>query len=178
VRDALAPLYEVERELGQGGMATVYLAIERKHDRRVAVKVLRPEIAAILGPDRFLREIHIAARLSHPHIVPLLASGQAGSILYYVMPFIEGESLRARLDRERQLPIDTTLRITRQIAAALSRYAGVSPPVAAGGVSAPDPHCWRGIPDATESRHRNCRPRPAPAALSVSSGTNSSTCAY
>ena len=120
VRDALAPGYEVDRELGQGGMATVYLALERKHDRQVAVKVLRPEIAAMLGPDRFLREIRIAARLSHPHIVPLLASGQAGNILYYVMPFVDGESLRARLDRERQLPIETVLRITREIAGALT----------------------------------------------------------
>ncbi len=120
VRDALASGYDVARELGQGGMATVYLAVEHKHDRQVAVKVLRPEIAALLGPERFLREIRIAARLSHPHIVPLLASGQAGNILYYVMPFVDGESLRARLDRERQLPIETVLRITREIAGALT----------------------------------------------------------
>jgi eukaryotic-like serine/threonine-protein kinase len=88
LRAALAPEYQVDRELGRGGMATVYLALELKHDRQVAIKVMRPEIARMLGPDRFLREIRIAARLSHPHIVPLLASGQAGDVRYYVMPYI------------------------------------------------------------------------------------------
>jgi eukaryotic-like serine/threonine-protein kinase len=120
LRAALAPEYQVDRELGRGGMATVYLALERKHDRQVAIKVLRPEIAGMLGPDRFLREIRIAARLSHPHIVPLLASGQAADVLYYVMPYIEGESLRGRLGREGQLSVEAALRITRQVAAALT----------------------------------------------------------
>jgi eukaryotic-like serine/threonine-protein kinase len=120
LREKLAPEYDVERELGRGGMATVYLAHERKHDRAVAIKVLRPELAADLGAERFLREIKIAARLSHPNIVPLLASGQAGSLLYYVMPFIEGDSLRARLDREGRLSVPAALRIARQVAAALT----------------------------------------------------------
>ena len=119
LREALAPEYDVMREIGQGGMATVYLALEQKHARQVAIKVLRPEIAGTVGPDRFLREIRIAARLSHPHIVPLLASGQAGGFLYYVMPFIEGDSLRARLNREGHLSIEATLRIAREVAAAV-----------------------------------------------------------
>src|SRR6266850_5747057 len=119
LREALAPEYEVVRELGRGGMATVYLALEQKHGRQVAIKVLRPEIAATIGPERFLREIRIAARLSHPHIVPLLASGQAGSSLYYTMPFIEGDSLRARLEREGVLSVEPALRIAREVAAAV-----------------------------------------------------------
>ncbi|HJQ64974.1 MAG TPA: protein kinase [Gemmatimonadales bacterium] len=120
LRAALAPDYVIERELGRGGMATVYLAHESKHDRRVAIKVMRQEITAELGDDRFLREIRIAARLSHPNIVPLLASGAADSALYYIMPFIEGDSLRARLDREGRLSIPATIRIARQVAAALT----------------------------------------------------------
>ena len=119
IRQALAPEYDVVRELGRGGMATVYLALERKHARQVAIKVLRPEIAGTVGPDRFLREIRIAARLSHPHIVPLLASGQAQQFLYYVMPFVEGDSLRALLGREGQLSVEATARITREVAAAI-----------------------------------------------------------
>jgi serine/threonine-protein kinase len=111
LRETLAPEYEVERELGRGGMAIVFLARERKHDRAVAIKVLRPELSADLGAERFLREIRIAARLSHPNILPLLASGQAGPLLYYVMPFIEGDSLRARLDREGRLSVPAALRI-------------------------------------------------------------------
>ena len=98
LRATLADRYTVEREVGRGGMATVYLAQDLKHDRRVALKVLHPELAASLGPERFLREIQIAARLKHPHIVPLYDSGQAGDLLYYVMPFVEGESLRQRLE--------------------------------------------------------------------------------
>src|SRR5437899_7670194 len=101
---ALAERYAVERELGRGGMATVYLAQDLKHHRKVAIKVLEPEIAAALGPERFLREIEIAAGLSHPHILPLYDSGEAGASLFYVMPYVEGETLRDRLDRERQLP--------------------------------------------------------------------------
>ncbi|MGE5745277.1 MAG: protein kinase domain-containing protein, partial [Gemmatimonadota bacterium] len=120
LRESLAPEYEVEHELGRGGMAYVYLAQEHKHGRRVAIKVLRPELATTLGAERFLREIRIAARLSHPNIVPLLASGHAGPLLYYVMPFVEGDSLRARLDREGRLSVAATLRIARQVAAALT----------------------------------------------------------
>src|SRR5436309_9416991 len=100
---ALADRYTIERELGRGGMATVYLAEDLKHHRQVAIKVLKPELAAALGPERFLREIELAARLTHPHILPLHDSGQAGGFLYYVMPFVDGETLRARLNREQQL---------------------------------------------------------------------------
>jgi serine/threonine-protein kinase len=117
---ALADRYEIERELGRGGMATVYLALDRKHDRRVAIKVLRPELAAGLGADRFVREIEIAARLSHPHILPLFDSGEAGGFLYYVMPYVEGESLRDRLAREGRIPVDEAIRLTDQIASALA----------------------------------------------------------
>ena len=120
LRASLASRYRVEREVGSGGMATVYLAEDLKHRRRVAVKVLRPDLAAALGPERFLREIEIAARLDHPHILPLYDSGEADGFLYYVMPFVEGESLRHRLDREKQLPIDEALRIAREVADALS----------------------------------------------------------
>ncbi|HEX9633545.1 MAG TPA: protein kinase, partial [Gemmatimonadales bacterium] len=95
----LAGRYVVDREVGRGGMATVFLAQDRKHDRQVALKVLHPELAASLGSERFLREIQIAARLQHPHILPLYDSGQADTLLYYVMPFVEGESLRDRLTR-------------------------------------------------------------------------------
>ena len=120
LRAALAERYALERELGRGGMATVYLARDLKHGRLVAIKVLRPEIAAALGPERFLREIEVAARLTHPHILPLHDSGQAGGFLFYVMPYIEGESLRDRLEREGQLPVEEALRITREVASALS----------------------------------------------------------
>jgi tetratricopeptide (TPR) repeat protein len=117
---ALADRYRIERELGAGGMATVYLAQDLKHNRPVAIKVLRPELAAAIGPDRFLREIGIAARLQHPHILSLHDSGNAGGLLYYVMPYVEGESLRDRLTRERQLPLEDALAITRDVADALS----------------------------------------------------------
>jgi serine/threonine-protein kinase len=110
----------VERELGRGGMSTVYLAQDTKHQRPVAIKVLRPELAEILGPTRFLREIRIAARLIHPNILPLHESGDAGGLLYYVMPYVSGESLRQRLQRGGALPIDDVLRITREIAEALA----------------------------------------------------------
>ncbi len=116
---ALADRYTIERELGAGGMATVYLAHDIKHDRRVAVKVLRPELATVLGPERFLREIKLAANLNHPHILGLHDSGDADGSLYYVMPFIEGESLRDQLDREKQLAIDEAIRIAKQVASAL-----------------------------------------------------------
>src|SRR5215212_9847703 len=111
--------YRIERELGRGGMATVYLAHDLRHDRLVALKVLRPELAAALGPERFLQEIRTAARLQHPHILPVFDSGNAGGLLWYSMPFVEGESLRQRLTRERQLPIDDALRIADQVLSAL-----------------------------------------------------------
>ena len=116
---ALVDRYVIERELGSGGMATVYLAEDVKHHRQVAVKVLRPELAAVLGAERFLREIEIAANLTHPHILPLYDSGEADGFLYYVMPYIEGESLRDRLARERELPISEALRLLRDVADAL-----------------------------------------------------------
>ena len=99
LRTALAGRYTLERELGAGGMAVVYLARDLKHDRPVALKVLRPELTALLGPERFLREIAITGRLQHPHILPLLDSGEAEGLLYYVMPYVEGETLRQRLER-------------------------------------------------------------------------------
>jgi serine/threonine-protein kinase len=120
LRAALGDRYEVERLVGEGGMATVYLANDLRHGRKVAVKTLRAELAASIGADRFLREIRLAATLQHPNILGLYDSGDAGGILYYVMPFIEGESLRARLDREQQLPIHDAVRITREAAEALA----------------------------------------------------------
>src|SRR5436190_1375434 len=120
LKAALADRYAIDRELGHGGTATVYLAQDLKHGRSVAVKVLRPELAAALGAERFLREIEIAARLTHPHILPLHDSGEVGGFLYYVMPFVEGESLRDRLQREPQLPIDEAVKIAREVATALS----------------------------------------------------------
>jgi TolB-like protein/tRNA A-37 threonylcarbamoyl transferase component Bud32 len=120
LRSALAGSYAIERELGSGGMATVYLAQDLKHDRKVAVKVLRPELAAALGPDRFPREIRILARLQHPHILPLLDSGEANGFLFYTMPFVEGESLRERVDRSGALPIPEAIRILREVADALA----------------------------------------------------------
>ncbi len=117
--DALSRSYRLERELGQGGMATVYLAEDLKHHRKVAIKVLRPELAMALGAERFLREIATTANLRHPHILPLYDSGEAAGFLYYVMPLVEGESLRDRLDRQKQLPIDEALTIAREVADAL-----------------------------------------------------------
>ena len=102
---ALSDRYRIETELGAGGMATVYLAEDLKHHRKVAVKVLRPELAAILGAERFLKEIEVTANLQHPHILPLFDSGEADSFLYYVMPLVEGESLRDKLNREKQLSV-------------------------------------------------------------------------
>src|SRR5881227_637656 len=120
LKAALADRYAIDRELGHGGMATVYLAQDLKHGRSVAIKVLRPELAAALGAERFLREIEIAARLTHPHILPLHDSGEAKGFLYYVMPYVEGESLRDRLKREPQLPVEEAVRIAREVAAALT----------------------------------------------------------
>ena len=119
LRGALSQTYTIDRELGRGGMATVYLAQDCKHERLVALKVLHPELAASLGPDRFLREIKTAARLNHPHILPLHDSGEVEGFLYYVMPYVEGESLRERLDREEFLPVDEVVGLTRGIASAL-----------------------------------------------------------
>ncbi len=117
---ALADRYQILREIGIGGMATVYLAEDLKHQRQVALKVLRPELAAILGPERFLREITIGAGLNHPHILPLHDSGEADGLLYFVMPYVDGESLRVRLAREGRLSVKETIRILRQVADALS----------------------------------------------------------
>ncbi|MDX2120806.1 MAG: serine/threonine-protein kinase, partial [Gemmatimonadota bacterium] len=116
---ALAERYRIERQLGQGGMATVYLAQDLKHDRKVAIKVLRPELAAVIGAERFLSEIKTTANLQHPHILPLFDSGAADSFLCSVLPFIEGESLRDRLSREKQLPIADAVRIATEVAGAL-----------------------------------------------------------
>ena len=116
---ALADRYRIERELGAGGMATVYLAQDLKHDRKVAIKVLRPELAAVLGAERFLAEIKVTANLQHPNLLPLFDSGESAGFLYYVMPFVEGETLRARLDRERQLPVDEVVRLVTLMAGAL-----------------------------------------------------------
>jgi serine/threonine-protein kinase len=116
---ALADRYRIERELGAGGMATVYLARDLKHDRDVAIKLLHADLGAALGGDRFLSEIRTTARLQHPHILPLLDSGEADGLLYYVMPVVAGETLRARLERERQLPIPDAVRIAREVAGAL-----------------------------------------------------------
>src|SRR5574342_366901 len=116
---ALADRYRLERELGQGGMATVYLAHDVRHDRKVALKVLRPELSAILGAERFLAEIKTTANLQHPHILSLFDSGEADGLVYYVMPYVEGESLRDRLTREKQLPVEDAVRIAREVADAL-----------------------------------------------------------
>src|SRR3954451_15927211 len=119
ISGALSTRYRLEQEIGAGGMATVYLAEDLRHDRRVALKVLRPELAAVIGAERFLAEIKLTANLQHPHILPLFDSGEADSFLYYVMPFVEGESLRDRLRREKQLPVDDAVRIAREVADAL-----------------------------------------------------------
>jgi serine/threonine protein kinase/Tfp pilus assembly protein PilF len=119
IRNAFSENYTIDRELGRGGMATVYLAQDAKHERLVALKVLHPDLAATLGPDRFLREIKLAARLNHPHILPLHDSGETQGFLFYVMPYVEGESLRERLDREHQLPIEEAVHHARAIASAL-----------------------------------------------------------
>jgi serine/threonine-protein kinase len=119
LKTALADRYAIEEEIGSGGMATVYLAEDLKHHRKVAVKVLRPELAAVLGADRFLKEIEVTANLQHAHILPLFDSGEADSFLYYVMPHVEGESLRDRLNRDKQLPVEEAVRIAEMVASAL-----------------------------------------------------------
>ena len=116
---ALADRYTIERELGAGGMATVYLAEDLKHHRKVAIKVLRPELAAVIGAERFLAEIRTTANLQHPHILALIDSGETNGTLWYVMPFVEGESLRDRITREKQLPVADAVRIATEVAGAL-----------------------------------------------------------
>ena len=116
---ALAGRYRIERELGTGGMATVYLAHDEKHDRKVALKVLKPELAAVIGAERFLNEIKVTANLQHSHITPLFDSGEADSFLYYVMPYVEGESLRDKLDRQKQLGVEEAVEVTKAVASAL-----------------------------------------------------------
>src|ERR1043166_5902474 len=116
---ALDGRYRIEREIGQGGMATVYLAHDLRHARRVAIKVVRSDLGAVLGAERFLAEIRVTASLQHPNLLPLFDSGVAGESLFYVMPFVDGESLRARLTRERQLGIEDAVRIASAVAAAL-----------------------------------------------------------
>ena len=122
--DALADRYTIERQLGAGGMALVYLATDLKHHRQVAIKVLRPELSATLGTERFLREIEIAAQLQHPHILPLHDSGEAGDLCYYVMPYVEGPSLGTRLHKDEKLPVDEAIQIVREIAGALEGAKG------------------------------------------------------
>ncbi len=119
LKSALADRYRIERRLSEGGMATVYLAEDLKHKRKVAVKVLRPELAAVLGAERFVQEIETTAQLQHPHILPLFDSGEADGFLYYVMPYIEGETLRDKLNREKQLSIEQAVKITTEVADAL-----------------------------------------------------------
>ena len=119
LRSALGDRYDLDRQVGEGGMATVYRAKDLKHERTVAIKVLREELSASLGADRFLREIRVAANLQHPNILGLYDSGEVGGLLYYVMPFVEGESLRDRLKKEQQLPLPDALQITREAAEAL-----------------------------------------------------------
>ncbi|HEU5171721.1 MAG TPA: serine/threonine-protein kinase [Gemmatimonadales bacterium] len=119
LRESLAPRYDVERQIGAGGMAQVFLAVEQHPHRRVAIKVLDPELSTRLLRERFIREVDLSSKLSHPHIMPIFAAGEAGGLFYYVMPYLEGESLRHRLGRERALPLDDALHITRDVADAL-----------------------------------------------------------
>ena len=116
---ALQGRYRIEREIGEGGMATVYLAKDLKHERKVALKVLKPELAAVVGAERFLAEIKTTANLQHPHILPLHDSGEAEGFLYYVMPYVEGDTLRDKIDREKQLPVDDAVLIAKNLAEAL-----------------------------------------------------------
>src|SRR5688572_31902128 len=119
LQTALSERYRVEKLIGVGGMATVYLARDLRHDRNVALKLLKPELGAVLGVERFLSEIRVTANLQHPNLLPLFDSGEAQGLLYYVMPYVAGESLRARLMREQQLPVDEAVRIAVAVAGAL-----------------------------------------------------------
>src|SRR5690242_13169300 len=118
--DALRDRFAFERELGRGGMGLIFLARDLRHNRQVAVKLIRPELASVVGSERFLREIQLAAQLQHPNIVPVYDSGECEDTLYYVMPYVEGESLRARLRREGQLPLTDAVQIAREVADALA----------------------------------------------------------
>src|SRR5688572_26412540 len=119
LKSALVGRYAVEKEIGRGGMATVYLARDVRHNRKVALKVLNPELGAVLGTERFLSEIQVTANLQHPNLLPLFDSGEADGLLFYVMPYVEGESLRAKLNREKQLPIDESVHIATAVLSAL-----------------------------------------------------------
>src|SRR5689334_8880081 len=119
LQQALSDRYRIDGEIGAGGMATVFLAQDLRHDRKVALKLLRPELSAVIGAERFLAEIKLTANLQHPHILPLFDSGEADSYLFYVMPFVEGETLRTRLNREKQLPVAEAIRIATEVASAL-----------------------------------------------------------
>src|SRR5262245_23707975 len=119
LRSALADRYAIERQIGAGGMADVYLTHDLRHNRKVAIKIMHRELAELVGVERFLREIETTAKLQHPHILPLFDSGSVEGTVFYVMPYVEGESLRARLKRETHLPVDDAVRITRQIASGL-----------------------------------------------------------
>src|SRR5438067_890267 len=116
---SLAGRYSIDREVGRGGMATVFLARDVRHNRKVAVKLLNPELGAVLGVERFLSEIQVTANLQHPNLLPLFDSGEAEGLLFYVMPYVEGESLRAKIYREKQLPIDEAIHIAAAVASAL-----------------------------------------------------------
>src|SRR5215216_2393276 len=116
LKESLAERYDIKREIGAGGMATVYLAQDLRHDRPVALKLLDPQLGAVLGAERFLAEIRVTANLQHPNLLPLFDSGGTDGLLYYVMPYVEGESLRHRLTRERQLPVDEAVRIAVDVA--------------------------------------------------------------
>src|SRR5436305_5146147 len=120
LRARLAPSYDVEREIGAGGMARVFLAVEQHPHRRVAIKVLDPEVSTRLLRERFIREVDLSSKLSHPHIVPIFSAGEVDGLFYYVMPYVEGASLRHRLVRERRLPLGDALRIARDVADALA----------------------------------------------------------
>ena len=119
LKAALEGRYAIERELGEGGMATVYLADDLKHNRKVALKVLKPELAAVVGAERFLAEIQVTANLQHPNILPLFDSGEADNFLFYVMPYVEGDTLKDRLAREGQLPVSDAVAIAKDMAEAL-----------------------------------------------------------
>src|SRR3954468_25059236 len=120
LRESLAPHYDIDREIGRGGWATVYLAYDRKHDRPVAIKVFHPDLALSLGTERFLQEIRLVANFQHPYILPLHDSGETAESPYYVMPYVEGETLRQRLDRVGRLEVGEALSIARDVASALS----------------------------------------------------------
>ena len=137
---ALEGRYLIRHQLGEGGMATVYLADDLKHERKVALKVLKPELAAVVGAERFLAEIKTTANLQHPHILPLFDSGEADSFLFYVMPYVEGETLRERLDRDKQLPVDEAVRIATAVAAALQQRTTAASSIA---TSSPPTSCCR-----------------------------------